>query len=101
MENCRCCDATTRDTDDAGRCAECHLIADRCREQMANGELLYPELSARIESGRSIPIDPAPAAAGTSCDACGQAIVDSQRPYRSGDQAFYVHEKCWKVLLTL
>ena len=100
MENCKCCRATTSATDDAGRCTECHLIAERCRARIANGELRHPELSAPIEGAQPIPIDPIPAPAGTLCDGCGQQMLGNQS-YRSGDRTFFVHEKCWEVLLTL
>ena len=103
METCKCCSATEPASrmDDEGRCRGCHVIADQSRERMKEGRLLYPEIPARIGSGQQISVDPSPTGADAACDACGERLGDKQHPYSSQGREFFVHDRCWNVILTL
>ncbi len=103
METCNCCGANqpARKMDDDGRCPTCHALAEQIRVRMENGDLLSPENPSPLQGGQQIPLDPRPAPKDRACDACSRVLGEDQYPYSSQGREFYVHGRCWKVILTL
>jgi hypothetical protein len=101
MRRCQCCGTETYQTED-DRCKVCSEIARLALAQIGADNLAYPELPYRIEGGQ-IPTDPAPTDPNASCAACGQRFsgLSEQWGFRSLGREFFVHERCWKVILTL
>lgn len=100
--SCICCQAKTYQADDDGRCKVCAEIARLALERLGVGNLTYPELPYRIEGGQ-VPIDPAPTEPNAPCSACGERFsgLSEQWGFRSQGREFFVHKRCWKVILTL
>jgi hypothetical protein len=103
MAQCTCCGGSVLDRtlDEDGRCPECHRIADTAAARNAVGQLAYPDFSAKLEAGKPIPADPKPTRPDAPCDACTEPLGNEQRPYSTQGREFFVHDRCWSVMLTL
>lgn len=102
MEKCTICGAShpVRKMDEDGLCPACHTIAKQAGDRIKAGKLLSPESSSRLEKGQEIPRDAAPAKPDTACDVCDQPLGKDQHPYSTKGRDFFVHSRCWEILLT-